>query len=161
MVENLIFIGLGSNLGNRQEALRLAIESLQPEILPLASSHVYETPPWGYADQPAFLNQVIKAQTNLSPFATLKKLKQIEKDLGRKPNFRYGPRNIDLDILFYNDEIIETEQLTIPHPELIRRAFVLIPLLDIAPDMLHPVEKLSIKKLSEKIDSKNIQPIKP
>jgi len=146
--ENRVVIGLGSNLGDRQEMLARAIKQLQPEIRPTTLSRVFETAPWGFNDQPAFLNQVILAETNLSAQGTLKKLKRIENDLGRQPNFRYGPRCIDLDILFFNDDVINTDSLVIPHPELTRRAFILLPLLDIAPDYLHPLEKKSIRDLA-------------
>jgi 2-amino-4-hydroxy-6-hydroxymethyldihydropteridine diphosphokinase len=154
--DNSVFIGLGSNLGNRQEMLARAIEHLLPEIQPIAFSRIFETPPCGFADQPAFLNQVIQAHTNLSAQETLETLKRIENDLGRQPNFRYGPRVIDLDILFFNDDVIHTGTLIIPHPELTRRAFVLLPLLDIAPDYLHPVEKKTIRELTQMVDSDGI-----
>lgn len=159
MIENSIFIGLGSNLGDRQKMLAKAVELLQPEIRPVTYSRIYETPPWGFTDQPAFLNQVILAQTSLSAQETLDTLKRIENDLGRQPNFRYGPRVIDLDILFFNEDVITTDTLAIPHPELTRRAFVLLPLLDIAPDFIHPVEKKSIRELAELVGSDGIRVI--
>ena len=136
--------------------LARAIEKLQPEIRPIALSRIFETPPWGFTDQPAFLNQVVQAQTRLSAQETLDALKRIENDLGRQPNFRYGPRVIDLDILFFNDDMINTDTLVIPHPELTKRAFVLLPLLDIAPDYFHPVEKKSIGELAKMVISDGI-----
>lgn len=152
----LVFIGLGSNLGDRQRFLHKAVESLAPEVIPLKASQIYETPPWGYKDQPAFLNQVIKAQTDLTPEALLNKLKSIEKELGRVERFRYGPRCIDLDILFYNDLIYKSETLVIPHPLLAERAFVLLPLNEIAPGLLHPGMNTRISELLEKLDHSEI-----
>lgn len=156
MRENIVFIGLGSNLGERENMLRAAAEALQPEIQPIAYSHIYETPPWGYLEQPPFLNQVIQARTTLSAQVTLEKLKLVEKQMGRIQNFRYGPRAIDLDILFFNDEIIESDGLTIPHPELPARGFVLIPLQEIAPDLMHPVLKKTVREMVEAIDCTEI-----
>lgn len=156
MAVNLVFIGLGSNLGDRESMLHTAAALMPPQIIPIAFSRIYETPPWGYADQPPFLNQVIKAQTKLTPQETLKELKKIEEDMGREHNFRYGPRIIDLDILFFNDEIIEEEGLSIPHPALVVRAFVLVPLLDIAPDLIHPVQLRSIWELTGVLEAKDI-----
>jgi len=159
MENNIVFIGLGTNLGDRTEMLKEAIRQLPPDINPVAFSHIYETPPWGYTDQPAFLNQVIQARTNLSPQSTLKKLKNIEQAIGRKPNFKYGPRLIDLDILFFNDEVIHSEGLSIPHPELSHRGFVLIPLLEIAQDYIHPVLNRSVKEMAQAFMGEDIKPI--
>ena len=156
MRENIVFIGLGSNLGERESMLHAAAEALQPEVQPIASSHIYETPPWGFLEQPPFLNQVIQARTTLSAQATLEKLKLIEKHMGRIQNFRYGPRAIDLDILFFNDEIIESDGLTVPHPELPARAFVLIPLQEIAPELVHPVLKKTVREMAEELDCSEI-----
>jgi len=137
--------------------LKAAMRLMPPKITPVKCSHLYETPPWGYVDQPAFLNQVILAQTYLSAMDALAYLKNIEQKLGRKPNFRYGPRLIDLDILFFNDEIIQTESLTIPHPELINRAFVLIPLCEIAPDYVHPVGQRTMCELARQFENEKIK----
>ena len=126
-----VFIGIGSNLGDRYGAIQSAVNLMSPEIFPVSFSKVYETPPWGYEDQPSFLNQVVKAQTELQPLELLIKLITVEKQIGRQPNIRYGPRLIDLDILFYDDLIFDSTELVIPHPEIIHRAFVLIPMLDI------------------------------
>ncbi len=137
--------------------LKAAMRLMPPGITPVKCSHLYETPPWGYVDQPAFLNQVILAQTYLSAMDVLAYLKNIEQKLGRKPNFRYGPRLIDLDILFFNNEIIQMESLTIPHPELINRAFVLIPLCEIAPDYVHPVDQRTMCELARQFDNEKIK----
>lgn len=145
-----VFLSLGSNLGDRLANLRQAQAALSPEVVLLQASQVYETPPWGYADQPPFLNQVLEVQTELEPEALLGKLKQVEVDLGRVKNFRYGPRCIDLDILFYSDQIYQSETLTIPHPSLADRAFVLVPLNELAADFIHPQLNLTIAELLDK-----------
>jgi 2-amino-4-hydroxy-6-hydroxymethyldihydropteridine diphosphokinase len=146
---HVVFISLGSNLGDRQYAFLSAHKLMAEDIILVSASKIYETPPWGYEDQPCFLNQVIKATTLLSPIKLLDKLKWTERKVGRKPNFRYGPRLIDLDILFYDDLIYKTELLTIPHPEITNRAFVLRPLMDIAPNYIHPENQ---KKISDLIN---------
>jgi 2-amino-4-hydroxy-6-hydroxymethyldihydropteridine diphosphokinase len=133
-----VYIALGTNLGDRLKILQDAIAQLPPQVLPKACSPVYQTAPWGFSDQPDYLNQVIEAETDLEPLELLKYLKNLEVHLGRKPTFRYGPRVIDLDILFYDDLILETALLVIPHPMLPERDFVLIPLSDLAPDLVHP-----------------------
>src|SRR5512143_1333084 len=98
-----VYLALGSNLGDRLANLRAAVDALAPDVRVLAESSVYETPPWGYTDQPSFLNMVIRAQTELEPRPLLRHLKELERRLGRERGFRYGPRVIDLDILFYDD----------------------------------------------------------
>jgi len=113
----------------------------------LKESSVYQTAPWGYLDQPAFLNQVIEAQTDLSSLNLLGFLTETEKLLGRQANFRYGPRLIDLDILFYGNRIIQTPRLQVPHPRLAQRAFVLVPMAEIAPEFVHPQKGQTITQL--------------
>ncbi|KJE26999.1 2-amino-4-hydroxy-6-hydroxymethyldihydropteridine diphosphokinase [Geobacillus thermoleovorans] len=132
-MENIAYLALGSNLGDRVSYLRSAIEALHhhQEIFITSSSSIYETDPVGYVDQGKFLNMVIEVATSLSPFALLDATQQIEQRFGRKREIRWGPRTLDLDILLYNHENIETEQLTIPHPRMAERAFVLIPLLEV------------------------------
>ncbi len=151
-----IYLGLGANLGDRWANLMKAREALPPEVRLLSASPIYETPPWGYLDQPAFLNQVVEADTGLPPKALLDYLKNLEDRLGRSQTFHYGPRSIDIDILFYDDLVIKLPGLTIPHPHLAERAFVLVPLADLAPDLLHPVEKKTIGELMEAIDRTGI-----
>jgi len=142
-----VFLGIGTNLGERERNLHEARAILSQRLEILKESSVYQTAPWGYLDQPAFLNQVIEAQTDLSSLNLLDFLKHTEKQLGRQANFRYGPRLIDLDILFYGNRIIQTPRLQIPHPRLVERAFVLVPMTEIAPDFVHPQNKQTIAQL--------------
>ncbi len=158
---HLVYLALGSNQGDRLANLQQAIASLPPPVETLSSSPIYETPPWGYTDQPPFLNQVIFAATWLSPDELLAYLKQLETSIGRQPTFRYGPRLIDLDILLYDDLILESPDLTIPHPRLSERAFVLVPLADLAPDLRHPITGRSVLEMLDNVDAGNIQRIFP
>ena len=144
---HIVYLALGSNLGERLENLKEAIASLSPQMMVKAKSHVYETPPWGYEDQPPFLNQVLKAQTYLQPEPLLKHIKRLEIALGRKASFPNGPRLIDIDILFYDDLVLNTPALNLPHPRLHERGFVLLPLMDIAPDLVHPLTNKSVREM--------------
>jgi 2-amino-4-hydroxy-6-hydroxymethyldihydropteridine diphosphokinase len=155
-MSHIVYIALGTNLGDRLANLRAAIESLPPNVTVLAQSHIYETPPWGYEDQPAFLNMVLKAETMLEPEPLLSYLKQIEEELGREKSVRWGPRLIDLDILFYNDLVVDSSPLVIPHPRLHERGFVLVPMADIAPGFTHPVLARSVEELLAEIDTGEI-----
>lgn len=152
-----VFISLGTNLGSRAANLRTARESLSPEVQILKASSIYVTPPWGYEDQPEFLNQVLEASTDLAPLPLLQKLKDIERDMGRLETFRFGPRLIDLDILFYGQQIFQHDDLDIPHLRLHERAFVLVPLHEIAPDFVHPVLGESIANLLTKISTEGVR----
>jgi 2-amino-4-hydroxy-6-hydroxymethyldihydropteridine diphosphokinase len=152
----VIYLALGSNLGDRLANLRAALHALAPQIRVTKESKVYETPPWGYEDQPAFLNMAISAETSLEPVALLAHLKNLEADLGRVRTFQYGPRQIDLDILFYDNLTLEAPLLRIPHPHLHERAFVLVPLNDIASDFVHPVLHKTIQELLAQISAEGI-----
>jgi len=157
MKEHIVYLALGSNLGNRLSNLKEAIAALPPQMEVKAKSAVYETPPWGYEDQPKFLNQVIKAKTYLEPEPLLKHIKRLETALGRKPSFQNGPRLIDIDILFYDDLILDTPSLVLPHPGLHERGFVLLPLMDIDPDLVHPVNRKSIREMVALSDIRGIE----
>jgi 2-amino-4-hydroxy-6-hydroxymethyldihydropteridine diphosphokinase len=112
--------------------------ALATSVRLLQASPIYETEPWGFLDQPAFLNQALQAETDLPPLDLLTYLKDLEAQLGRMPNFRYGPRLIDIDILLYDDLVLSLPGLEIPHPRLAERAFILVPLVDLAPDLRYP-----------------------
>ena len=155
-MEHDIFLALGTNLGERLANLRAALRSLAPDVERVAASRVFETPPWGFADQPAFLNMAVHARTGLGPESLLGWLKQLEVRLGREPGFRWGPRLIDLDILFYDDLVLDTPKLVIPHKRLHERAFVLVPLADIAPDLVHPVLGKTVRQLLAEVDASQI-----
>jgi 2-amino-4-hydroxy-6-hydroxymethyldihydropteridine diphosphokinase len=147
---------LVSNLGDRKANLQAAIEGIEPVARLLAASPIYQTPPWGYFAQPDFLNQVIRVETDQSPSELLVYMKDLETRLGRTATVRYGPRTIDIDILFYDDLILDEPGLTIPHPRIQGRAFVLVPLADLAPDMLHPLEGKTISAMLEQVDRSEI-----
>ena len=127
------YIALGSNIGDRMKALESAIKKLgeHDEIEVEATSHVYETDPVGYTDQPAFLNMVVRVRTTLHPEALLIEQLRIEAELGRQRDVRWGPRTIDLDLLIYDNVSMETDVLILPHPRMMERAFVLVPLHDV------------------------------
>ncbi len=149
----IAFLGLGSNLGHRETNITSALKMLGKEARILKVSALYETEPVGYKDQPWFLNCACAVETDLSPQALLKLAKTIEKKLGRKPTHRFGPRLIDIDILFYDDLILDSPDLTIPHPRLAERAFVLLPLREIAPKSMHPLLGATIEELWQKAEN--------
>lgn len=157
MEDHVVYLALGTNLGDRLANLKQAIASLPPQMEVKAKSAVYETPPWGFEDQPKFLNQVVKAKTYLDPDPLLKHLKRLEVALGRKESFLNGPRLIDMDILFYDDLVVDKSSLVIPHPRLHERGFVLLPLMEIAPNLVHPVTQKSIREMGELINMEGIE----
>jgi 2-amino-4-hydroxy-6-hydroxymethyldihydropteridine diphosphokinase len=142
-------IALGANLGDRLETLNAAIERISDLGTMLKVSSVYETDPVGYLDQPAFYNAVLLMETNLSPETIMQNLLAIEANLGRVRTFANAPRAIDLDLLLYGNDIRETPALTLPHPRMHERAFVLVPLAEIAPHMIHPRLRKSVAELLE------------
>jgi 2-amino-4-hydroxy-6-hydroxymethyldihydropteridine diphosphokinase len=143
----MVYLGLGSNLGDRMGNLTSSMKHLSQKVSIREISSVYETEPFGYEDQPLFLNAVLSAVTELGPFGLLAFVKQIEEGLGRQPGFRNAPRPIDIDILLYGDMIVRTGKLSIPHPGIVERAFVLVPLDEIASGFAHPVNGKSVGEL--------------
>jgi 2-amino-4-hydroxy-6-hydroxymethyldihydropteridine diphosphokinase len=144
-----IYLALGTNLGDRSANLRSAVERLGAAVAIERISSVYETEPAYLLDQPRFLNMALCGSTTLEPHALLALLKRIERDMGRAAGPRYGPRAIDLDILLYNSQALETADLTIPHPRMAERPFVLIPLAEIAPELIPPGWDRSVGALAE------------
>ena len=161
MKEHIVYLALGSNLGDCRANLKAAIAALPPQLEVEAKSSVYETPPWGYEDQPKFLNQVIKGKTYLDPEPLLKHLKRLEVILGRQASFPNGPRLIDMDLLFYDDLVLNSPALVIPHPRLHERGFVLLPLMDVAPDLVHPVNHKTVRDMVAECDVQGIEKVAP
>lgn len=155
-MEHIVYLALGSNMGSRLANLKNAVGNLTPQLNVKKKSPVYETPPWGFKEQPAFLNQVVMAETYLEPEELLAHLKRLETALGREPSFQNGPRLIDLDILFFDDIIIDSPLLVIPHPRLHHRAFVLVPLNDLAPNLFHPLLGKPVRELLLDVDRINV-----
>jgi 2-amino-4-hydroxy-6-hydroxymethyldihydropteridine diphosphokinase len=156
VIMHIVYLALGTNLGDRMENLRRAIAALPPAVLVTTISPVYETPPWGYTDQPAFLNMALTGETENSPSDLIAFLKNLETELGREKTFRNGPRLIDIDILFYDDLRLDEPGLVIPHPRLHERAFVLVPLNDIAPNLIHPELGRAVRDLLKDVDAKGV-----
>ena len=159
----IAYVGLGANLGDprRQLALALARLAAADEVEVLAVSTFYLNPPLGPENQPWYVNAVAKIRTRLAPEELLRVLRQVETALGRVRGERWGPRIIDLDLLLYDGEIIFTPELAVPHPEMHRRAFVLAPLVEIAPEAWHPGLKKSAGELLAELDPAELQVLRP
>jgi 2-amino-4-hydroxy-6-hydroxymethyldihydropteridine diphosphokinase len=146
-----VYFCLGSNLGDRQANLDRALDLLSQRVRIDKVSSVYDTEPVGLIDQPRFLNLVCRIYTTLTPAGLLTLIKGIEQKMGRTPAGRNAPRPIDIDILFYGNQVIQTPDLVIPHPRLVERAFVLVPLSEIAPHLVHPVSGKNIQEMLKDI----------
>jgi len=143
-----VFLSIGGNLGDRFENINLAVSNINENVGDIKKqSSIYETKAWGNENQPDYLNMTLEVETLFLPQELLKILQRIEIDLGRKRHEKWGARTIDIDILFYDHEIIDLDDLKIPHPLMTIRKFVLLPMLEIAPDFIHPVLKQNIKSI--------------
>jgi 2-amino-4-hydroxy-6-hydroxymethyldihydropteridine diphosphokinase len=143
----IVYLGLGSNLGDRQQNMSRAIDMMPNSVDVRRISSCYETEPLGYARQPRFLNAVCEAATTLPPDGLLAVLKEIECRLGRRPSFADAPRPMDIDILFYGDRVTRSADLVIPHPRIEERGFVLVPLAEISPALVHPVTGRTVREM--------------
>ena len=152
---NRYFLGLGSNLGDRQQTLQTAIEEIGEFATVKSQSSIYETDPVGYKDQGKFLNMALEIASELTPLELIFRTSEIEHKLGRERTIKNGPRTIDIDILLYNNRTFRHQYLQIPHPHLHKRAFVLEPLNEIAPEAIHPEQNQTIKQLWTNLKSKN------
>ncbi len=155
MTEVAIYLALGSNLGDRMSNLASAVEHLSRKMKIKKRSSAFETEPLYIEEQPLFLNAVLSASTSLTPFELLHFVKTVERKLGRQTSFRNAPRLIDIDILFYGDQVVNSPELTIPHPRITERAFVLVPLTEIAPKLIHPVLQKRVSDLLNKVEGKD------
>ena len=157
-----VYLGLGANLGDRLANLRMALQRLQTLARLEEVSSLYETQPQGVSDQPLFFNAVCRVTTGLEPPALLRFLKNVERELGRQPSGQpWGPRPIDLDILLYDDHVVDAPDLKIPHPRLAERAFVLVPLCELASELRHPLLGKTIRDLLASVGQKGVRKISP
>lgn len=146
-----IYLALGSNVGDSKDHIQQAVKLLELSVQNIQQAPVYKSKAVGYTDQPDFLNTALQGQTTLSPEDLLALIKTIEEKLGRQNRFRWGPREIDIDIIFYDNQVSESPNLTLPHPEFRSRDFVLQPLYDLNPGMTDPVSDQTITQLLDKI----------
>lgn len=159
--EHRVYLGLGSNQGDRDASLRAALTRLASAVRITQVSSVWDTAPLLIEDQPRFHNIVAEGLTQLDPFTLLREAKRIERELGRVPGPRYGPRPVDIDILLYDDLILDTPELTIPHAQLANRAFALVPLAEIAPHAWHPALRREARDLAANAPPDDVQRVAP
>ena len=152
-----VFIGLGGNLGDVRATFGQAIEKIGEAASVTAVSSLYRSKPYGFSDQPDFLNAVLRASTQLSPHALFAKLQAIETELGKRVLRENGPRAIDLDLLFHGDLVLKSNELEIPHPGIPERDFVLLPLVDLDPDFRHPILNRSAQELLDSLASRYVK----
>ena len=160
-IHHRVFLGLGSNIGDRDAHLAAALKALAAVVMVERISSVYDTAPMHYTNQPRFHNLVCEAETSLAPVALLQSMKEIERRLGRTQGPRYGPRVIDIDLLFYDHLVLQSDALTLPHPRLPERAFVLAPLAEIAPMLTHPVLGDTMAVLLQRAPASDVQRVGP
>ena len=153
----VVYLGLGSNLGDRQRNLGAALRRLEPLVRVEAVSSLYETDPVGPQDQPGYLNAACRAVTGLSPQGLLRHIEEVERELGRRSGAHMGPRILDIDLLLYGDAVISESGLRVPHPELAKRAFVLTPLAELAADLQHPELGKTIGALATEMDASGVR----
>lgn len=160
-MEDRVFIAIGSNLGDREENLKEAIRLAEAGggLSVVRVSSFYESEPWGVTEQPRFVNAVFEARTSLSARGLLRYLKEIEKKMGRAPAEKWGPRLIDMDIIFYGNMVIKEDDFEVPHPRAHERSFVMIPLVEIAPDVAHPVLRRTASEIADGLDRTGLKRI--
>jgi 2-amino-4-hydroxy-6-hydroxymethyldihydropteridine diphosphokinase len=147
-----VYLALGSNVGDSKSYFINAVSLMNSKLKNITQAPIYKSKAAGYTNQPDFLNTALRADTDLAPIKLLEFINKVEKQVGRIERFRWGPREIDIDIIFYGDHIMESEKLTIPHSEFRNRAFVLKPLSDLNPQLIDPVTKTNVQKLFDKLD---------
>ena len=157
----IVYLALGSNLGDRQQNIERAVALLSPQVRLERLSSLYQTRPEGFLEQPVFLNAVLRGRTSLSPQALLRRAKEVEGELGRRPSFPNAPRPIDIDILFYDDRVMEAPGLVIPHPRLSERAFVLVSLSEIAPQLRHPGTGKTVSEMAARLQGAGKNGVEP
>ena len=149
------YLLLGSNMGNREQNLDHAVEQIGSKLGKVVTqSSIYETEPWGLEQQPAFLNMAVQVESGLEPMAFLENIFEIQKSMGKVQTGHWGPRNIDIDILYCDDVVLKSETLTIPHPRLYERNFALVPLIEIAGDLTDPVLKITVDEIYDRCQDK-------
>lgn len=154
---SLMYLSLGSNLDDRYANLRRALARLQEKLAITAVSPVFATEPWGVSEQPPFLNICVAAVTTMTPHEVLDFIKSVEREMGRVLTGHWGPRLIDIDILFYDSLIVDDDDLTIPHPHIAERAFVLAPLATIIPNFNHPITHETIQEMLDKVGTDGVE----
>ncbi len=149
-----VYLGLGSNLGDRTANLERGLRILGERVRLVRASSIYETEPWGFVEQPAFLNCVVEGVSTVSPEGLLEILKDTEQSVGRRATFPGGPRVFDADLLFYGDHIVDLSYLKVPHPRIPQRAFVLVPMAEIAADFVHPTLDVTVETLTAGVEGR-------